>query len=377
VDSQALNVNLSVARADAKVAASQVPVLDSAIDETHDKEDTVKSALRKINKAIRQLKDNRAKLSDQLGQARQQLPQLEAKRANVGSQREQLRDQLGQINQQLTELQKILGQIPPQRPSAPTPSAAPASPSREQLRAQIAKLQQAKAQIQIGLQQAGRADAQLTTALAGLRTGIPKLEGAISQIDAGLAQARSQRVKLRKARTKIVAARAELRRNRKLAVIAADASKVGIDIAENQKLLATVTAPASGVVVKAAAVGEVVAAGATIVTIRKTGGTTSFTTWLAPAQLARICLGSSASVDADWLPAEPFEAMITLIGDRADYPPTSFATGEVHLTRAVPVRLTLTRSSGKFQSMPPGAPVDIEILPAANDRSCSTTTTGR
>jgi hypothetical protein len=64
--------------------------------------------------------------------------------------------------------------------------------------------------------------------------------------------------------------------------------------------------------------------------------------------------------------------MITLIGDRADYPPTAFATDEVHLTRAIPVRLTLTRSSGQPQPLPPGAPVDIEIRPGANGHSCST-----
>ena len=40
----------------------------------------------------------------------------------------------------------------------------------------------------------------------------------------------------------------------------------------------------------------------------------------------------------------------------------SFATDEVHLTRAVPVRLTLTGPSGhSHPSLPPGAPVDIEI----------------
>ncbi|HEX3285693.1 MAG TPA: biotin/lipoyl-binding protein, partial [Mycobacterium sp.] len=47
VDSEALRANLSVAHADAKVAASQVPVLDSAIDKTYDKEHSVKSALKK------------------------------------------------------------------------------------------------------------------------------------------------------------------------------------------------------------------------------------------------------------------------------------------------------------------------------------------
>ena len=62
-DSEALGANLSVARADAKVAASQVPVLDSAIEKTYDKEHSVKSALKKINNAIRQLKSTRSKLS--------------------------------------------------------------------------------------------------------------------------------------------------------------------------------------------------------------------------------------------------------------------------------------------------------------------------
>ncbi|HEU4909332.1 MAG TPA: biotin/lipoyl-binding protein, partial [Propionibacteriaceae bacterium] len=81
MDSEALRVNVSVARADAKVAARQVPVLDSAIDKTYDKEHSVKSALKKINNAIRQLKSTRAKLSGQLHQARRELPQLEAKRA--------------------------------------------------------------------------------------------------------------------------------------------------------------------------------------------------------------------------------------------------------------------------------------------------------
>jgi hypothetical protein len=71
------------------------------------------------------------------------------------------------------------------------------------------------------------------------------------------------------------------------------------------------------------------------------------------------------------------DAMVTLIGDQADYPPTAFATDEVHLTRAVPVRLTLTRSSGQPHPLPPGAPVDLEILPAPNDHSCSTGTTSR
>jgi multidrug efflux pump subunit AcrA (membrane-fusion protein) len=375
-DSEALRADLSVAHADAKVAASQVPVLDSAIDKTYDKEHSVKSALKKINNAIRRLKSTRAKLSGQLSQARRELPQLEAKRVQLQGQRQQLQDKLRQANLQLAELQKVLSQLPPQPPTTTTPSAIPASPNRQKLLATLTKLQQGRTQLQSGLKQLTPAEAQLTTALGQLRTGIPKLENAIAKIDAGLARARTQRAKLHKARTKIIDARAELRRTRKLAVVAADAATVGVHIAENQKLLATVTAPVSGAVVLAPAVGDVLAPGATIATIRK-GDATSLTTWLSAAQLAQVCLGSQASVDADWMTGDPLGAMITLIGDQADYPPTAFATDEVHLTRAVPVRLSLTRSSGQPRSLPPGAPVDIEILPASNDHSCSTGTTSR
>jgi multidrug resistance efflux pump len=375
-DSEGLRASLSVVHADAKVAASQLPVLDDAIDKTFDKEHSVKSALKKINNAIRQLESTRANLSGQLSQARRELPQLETKRAQVQSQQQQLHDKLRLVDQQLAELQTVLSQLSAQRPTTTTPSAAPAAPNREQLLAAIAKLQQAKTQLQGGLQQLRRAEAQLTTGLARLRAGILKLDGAIRQIDAGLAKARSQRAKLHKARTKIIDVRAELRRTRKLAVVAADAATIGVQVAENQKLLAIVNAPTSGVVVNVPTVGDVLAPGATIATIRK-GDATSFTTWLSTAQLAHVCLGTLASLHADWMTGDPLGAVITLIGDQADYPPTAFATDEVHLTRAVPVRLTVTNSSGQPQWLPPGAPVDIEILPASNDHSCSAATTSR
>ena len=373
-DSEGLRASLSLAHADAKVAASQVPVLDSAIDKTYDKEHSVKSALKKINNAIRQLKITRGNLSGQLSQARRELPQLEARRAQVQRQQQQLHDKLRLVNQQLAELQTVLHgclrsgrRQPPRRPLRRRRTVhSSSSPSRSCNK---------RTQLQGGLKQLTGAEAELTTGLARLRAGITKLERAIRQIDAGLANARTQRAKLHKARTKIIDARAELRRTRKLAVVAADAATVGVHVAENQKLLATVTAPASGVVVHAPTIGNVLAPGATVATIRK-GDATSLTTWLSAAQLAQVCTGSQASVHADWMMGEPLDAMITLIGDQADYPPTAFATDEVHLTRAVPVRLTLTRSSGQPQALPPGAPVDIEILPA-NDHSCSPGTTSR
>ena len=113
LDSEALHANVSVARANAKVTASQVPVFNSGIDKTYDKEHDVNSALKKINKAIRQLKSSRTTLAAQLSQAQRQLPQLEAQRAQVQSQRQQARDKLRQVNQQLDELKSVVARCLP------------------------------------------------------------------------------------------------------------------------------------------------------------------------------------------------------------------------------------------------------------------------
>ncbi|HET9646787.1 MAG TPA: HlyD family efflux transporter periplasmic adaptor subunit, partial [Microlunatus sp.] len=267
-----------------------------------------------------------------------------------------------QVTGQLATLRAQLAQLPPQPPGSPP------SPATAQLAAAIAQLEQARLRLRTGLGALRQADAQLQTGTRRLRTGIAKLRSAVPKLDNGLAQARSQQKKLHSARTKIIDARAELRRTRRLAVVAADAARVGVDVALNQVRLATITSPTVGTVVDVATVGQVVAPGAGLVTIREDADPT-VTSWLAPDQLNRVCLGAAAAVSADWMSSgpvarvAPVEGTVTRIGQRADYPPTSFATDQVHLTRAVPVTITVPPSSGR--ALPPGVPVDLSIRPAA------------
>ena len=61
------------------------------------------------------------------------------------------------------------------------------------------------------------------------------------------------------------------------------------------------------------------------------------------------------SVVGDWMTGDGVPATLTRIGTRSDYPPTSVATEEVHLTRAVEVEFTAT------EHLPAGVPVDISI----------------
>ncbi|MCW5952554.1 MAG: hypothetical protein KIT69_09875, partial [Propionibacteriaceae bacterium] len=89
---------------------------------------------------------------------------------------------------------------------------------------------------------------------------------------------------------------------------------------------------------------------------------TRLVTWLSPAQTGRVCVGDPASVHADW--GEDAPAEITRIATAAEFPPTSQATDEVHLTRAFAVELT-TRTA-----LPAGAPVTVVLQP------CRSTPTG-
>jgi len=73
-------------------------------------------------------------------------------------------------------------------------------------------------------------------------------------------------------------------------------------------------------------------------------------------------VGTEAEVSADWFPTRtPIPGRVTTISTRAEYPPTSFATSEVHLTRAIRVELTLSPTAEQ-PALPPGTPVDVRFL---------------
>jgi predicted nucleic acid-binding Zn-ribbon protein len=359
-DDASLRSGVAIARADAVVAAGQVPVLNTAIDDTYDKQHRIDDAITKIDDAIDQLSANRIRLAGQLSQARRQLPQLEAKRQQVAAQRRTLRTKLDQIDQQLSALRLKLAQLPPQLPDKPP------LPARQRLAAAIRQLEGACAQLSTGLTTSSQVEGRLAAGIEALRAGIPRLETAISTLKTGLATARNRRAALHTARSKIIDARAELRRLRRLAVVAAEVARTGIDIARNELQLATVSAPVAGVVVDVVPVGQFLAPGATIATIREDADPT-VTTWLAPDQLAGLCTRVAATVSGDWMsPGQQMKATVIRIGQRADYPPTAFATDEVHLTRAVPVTVAVSPAPEQ-PALPAGAPVDVRIHAASGD----------
>jgi multidrug resistance efflux pump len=142
--------------------------------------------------------------------------------------------------------------------------------------------------------------------------------------------------------------------------IAAGASAVGVDLALYQRSLAEVHAPVAGVVVKVVSAGDVIAPGATVAEIRQPGRA-RVSAWLAPSKLPRVSVGDTAWIGADWL-EKPVRGRVTSIGQKAEYPPTSSATKDVHLTRAVKIEIT---ADAGHAALPPGTPVDISIVPSS------------
>lgn len=300
VDTSGLAAQIAAAQADAAVAAAQVDLLGDAIDTTYDKQADIKDAKAKVLDAINKIHDGRKKLLKARATIRKNLPLAK---------------------QGLAAVEHAIAQLPP---GVPVPA-------------------------ELVLQQK-----KLTAAIKAMEAGLKKINGLLHTLAKGLKKATSGLRRLEDATAKIADARGTLRDLKELAAIQADALKVPVDLARTQVTLARLTSPVNGVVVSVATAGSVLAPGATAVSIRETRPST-VTAWLAPDELARVCDGDAASIVGDWMTGDGVAATLTRIGTRTDYPPTSVATEEVHLTRAVEVEFTAT------EQLPAGVPVELQI----------------
>ena len=99
---------------------------------------------------------------------------------------------------------------------------------------------------------------QLEGALKKLDAGIAKLEAALAKVEAGLKQARSGLGKLESASAQTSDAKQTLTGVQKVARAALDGRDAAIALAEAQRDLAVLRAPADGVVVATVEAGEAV-----------------------------------------------------------------------------------------------------------------------
>lgn len=300
LDTSANRAQLAAAKADAAVAAAQVGVLGDAIETTYDKQADVEDAKAEVSDAIDKLHDGRRQLLRARATIRKNLPLA---------------------RQGLAQVEAAIAGIPP---GLPVPE-------------ELLQKQQ-----------------ELTAAIKGMKAGLRKIAATLPKLAKGLRKATSGLRRLEDALADIADARGTLRDLKELAALRAEAMRVPIAVVRAQLGLAVLSSPVDGVVVATASPGAVLAPGATAVSIREAGAG-RVTAWLSAGQLARVCQGDPATITADWLPAGGVPARLTRIGTRADYPPTSVATEEVHLTRAVEVTFTAT------EQLQGGMPVELNI----------------
>lgn len=305
LDDAALVANVEAARTAERAAAAQVEVLGARLADTADARTTIAENRRTASDAIAQLTTTRADLAAKLAAARVQLVTLQG-------------------------LQAKLSQLPPGG-VVPTGSVPPGTPN----------------------------PAQVAAAIAQLQAGIAKLEGAIAKIDAGLAKARGGLAKLADASAQLSDARATLRGVRDVASVAAQGSRVAVDLARAQLDLTVLRAPAAGTVIATVRPGEALSTGAPVVTIRPEAPS-AVDVYVAPERARGLAPGDTALVTTDSDPSRSFPASVTWVGVRALYPPSWLATTETHLTRAFPVRVTLDDPA---VSLAPGTPADVTITP--------------
>lgn len=340
-DDAALAAQERVAEADVAVAKAQVAVIDAAVDTTHDKESDLRDTREEVEDGIAEGKSARADLVEKRDDARAAAAKLPKQLATVEKNLRDLTAKRKDAEKQLREVEATLEALPAETPAE---QRAPLLEAQKKLTAGLKELK-------AGVAKLNTARKKITDAQSQLRKAIPQLTKGIATVDDKLAEARDAVKKIDKAITKLEDARATLKRNRRLAVIAAD-DTTAVDRAKTAREQAVVRAPADGVVADIARVGDVVAPGATVAEITRPA--LVVLTWLAPEQAARACLDAPATVAVDSLTA-PVDGRISRILPLAAYPPSYHATDQVHLTRAVPVEVTLDAA------LPPGAPADLHL----------------
>jgi multidrug resistance efflux pump len=85
-------------------------------------------------------------------------------------------------------------------------------------------------------------------------------------------------------------------------------------------------------------------------------------TYLTPDQIPLISIGSPADITYDSGKGLVLHGKVSVIGSTYEYPPTSFPTNVVHMTRTTKVTITLDSGS----RVPPGTPVDVSIHENSN-----------
>jgi multidrug resistance efflux pump len=340
LDTNLLDLGVTQAKADAARSRANTAMLADTLDTLNDALDKIPSARATafstaygaIDAAIGKAKGT---LVQQHAAAVAGKPQLEAGIAG-------LKGGIAKAEAGIAGLKAQIASLPPNDPQIPVLKAKLAGAEKQLagLKKQLATLEKTLAGINTFLKQWPTILKTLATQTAAAKAK------AGAAINTALDSAVS---KIHDAKTKVKNAKSVLK-------IISDSSQIGVDLAVARRAQATILAPVSGVVTDALPSGTVVVVGAPIVRIQPDSAAL-IDTYLTSDQLQRVRLGSAADITYDSAPGKVLHGQIVTIGSIAQYPPTTFPTDVVHMTRTIKVTIRLDSGTAP----PQGTPVDISI----------------
>lgn len=319
LDTTMLDLGVEQAEAAAAKARADVRVIAANLDDVDSAKGKLADARSQLATAKTTLREAKAALT----KARAQLLAQRARLLELKSQRPQLEAALAALKAQAAQYPP--GQVPPA------------------LTKQIAAIEKALAAIEPGLK--------------GVSAGLAKVDANLAKVEAGLAKLPSASAQISSAAGRLADARTQLKSARSVLGIVADGQALGVEVAKARRALATVRSPYDGVVTYVRPVGTVAMVGAPLVRIAESGPQ-RVDTYLTAEQAAQVRVGSKAEVRYDSAPrGTVLSGRVSEIGSAYVYPPTSFPTRVVHMTRALKVTIALD----KGEAAPPGTPVDVTI----------------
>ena len=185
---------------------------------------------------------------------------------------------------------------------------------------------------------------------------IAKLKAALAQIDAGIAKMEAGLATIASGSVKLADAKAQVENGRELMTLVANGRDVAVDVAVAKLGSAVITAPVDGLVLFARRASGIAMVNAPVARIRPDSAAL-VDTYLTAEQLARVSIGDTAEITYDSGKGVVLKGRVTGIANSSAFPPTTFPTEIVHMTRTTRVTITLDEGARP----PAGTPVDITI----------------
>jgi HlyD family secretion protein len=178
-----------------------------------------------------------------------------------------------------------------------------------------------------------------------------QIETARAQVErarAAIKLAETNRLELKRREQEIAVRKAEIER-----------AKAGVSMIDAQLDDTTVTSPINGVVlVKSAEAGEVLAAGATVVTIGDLDRPW-LRAFIGEKDLGRIKLGGKVKLTTDSYPGKVYWGRISFIASEAEFTPKQIQTADERVKLVYKIKIDVENPNQELKS---NMPVDAEIL---------------